>query len=70
MSIGFTSHGHIDLAQVELLKLFLGQLLDSGCGHEAMLILGGDQLDIFQVGRLLDLKMRFRMLRLEPSWCP
>ena len=39
------------LAEVELLKLFLGELLDPGGGDEPVLVLGRDELQVLEVWR-------------------
>ena len=42
------------LAEVELLELLLGELLDAGGGDEPVLVLGRDELEVAEVGgRLL-----------------
>ena len=47
------------LADVELLELFLGELLDTSGSDESVLVLGSDQLQVLQVRRrFADLKNR------------
>ena len=43
------------LADVELLELLLGELLHAGGRHEAVGVLGRQQLEVLQVGRLHNL---------------
>lgn len=54
---GFQLHSWTPLLQVELLEFFFGELGDPGEGHEAVLVLGRDELDVFEVRGLLFLAL-------------
>ena len=47
--------------EVEGLELLLGELGDAGFGHEAVLVLGRDQLDVLQVGGFLNLEENMKI---------
>ena len=67
---GFSFHVNgyeLLFADVELLKLLLGKLLDAGSCDKSVLILGSDQLQILEVCRwLADLWKRKTGMRKSP----